>query len=161
MTGGAASRPDPGGPLIGVCGGHRCAALWSRDALGSRIQPPAASGYGGPGQQGLWSYRGPAALRESAVASAGGVLIRLECPGACAEAPVVVVAARSPGPETSPPVWIVAADRVGRLELILRWLAQGWQCGMPAPPGQLRAGLRRSRVPSTAPLSLIRTTDRT
>lgn len=131
-------RVEPDGPLVSVCGGHRCAALWGLNARGQSDEANGASGV-----DSLWSSHGPKALREATVRWPGGILVRLSCPGTCAEAPVVVVAARLDGSKTGVPLWVVCADRPGRLELLLRWLAAGWDRGMPTPPTQLRGALRR------------------
>lgn len=162
-----ASDHDPGGPLVGVCTGHRCAAVWMKS-------PPAQRSDAGPrGRQDapdagaeptsaavrakdeLWSVPGPRAFREAVLSSTGAVLLSLECSGVCAVAPVVLVGHRGPTlAQVRPPLWVACADRPGRPELILEWLDGSWHDGIPAPPDGLRPALRRVVVDRPAPAAL-------
>lgn len=121
---------DHGGPLVGLCTGHRCAGLWARHT---------------PQPEGFFDPPGPAAVREAVRTSRGAVLMSLPCPGACARAPWAVVAHRAAGTtQGTVPVWVPTLDAPVRLAALLGWITADWEHGPAAVPAEL--GLAQSQI---------------
>lgn len=122
--------------MVGVCAGSRCAALWRlRDGgCGPRHDPLDTVGL--------------SAVRQVIAGTPGGVLTRLGCVGACAQAPLVGVTHRRPDAATTGQIsWVVAADEPPRHAGLLSWLRQDWTRGPAVPPaGLLPALFRMVRV---------------
>ncbi len=121
---------DVGGPMVGLCAGHRCAALW-------RLRDPQADDDADP-----LAVAGPAALRRAIRDTPGGVLTRLPCVGACAEGAVVGVASRAAGSAATGEVaWLVGADAPARQSALVKWLAADWTRHGASAPSELAPAL--------------------
>lgn len=91
---------DPGGPLVVLCQGHRCAAL-------HRLA-------GGDGAAGV----------SAAVAgSRGAVLVTAGCLGRCSLGALAGVAHRDPGGAISPSLWLSGVEAPERAAALSRWVA--------------------------------------
>lgn len=121
---------DVGGPMVGLCAGHRCAALW-------RLRDPEADDETDP-----LVVAGPAALRRAIRDTPGGVLTRLPCVGACAEGAVVGVASQAAGSTATGEVaWLVGADAPARQSALVEWLAADWTRQRASAPSELAPAL--------------------
>ncbi|WP_439030815.1 hypothetical protein [Gordonia terrae] len=102
---------DRGGPLVTVCAGHRCSALW-------QLRDESAPDAGGVGTVAHSQQLG-ATIRTTP----GGVLIKTGCLGVCHEGPVVAVAYRDAGSARVRFGHAFAtADRGPVLRGLMRWI---------------------------------------
>ncbi|RBY86897.1 hypothetical protein [Blastococcus sp. TF02A-26] len=92
---------DPGGPLVVLCQGHRCAAL-------HRLADGGA---------------GTAAISVAVGATRGAVLVTSGCLGRCSLGALAGVAHRAPGSgAVSPALWLSGVEAPGRSAALLRWV---------------------------------------
>ncbi|QTI67256.1 hypothetical protein [Gordonia polyisoprenivorans] len=102
---------DQGGPLVALCAGHRCSALWH---LGDESAPA-----GDPGE-----VRRSQRLGQTIRNTPGGVLIKTGCLGVCHQGPVVGVAYRAAGSSRVRFRHTFAtADRMPVLRGLVTWIA--------------------------------------
>ena len=100
MTGAGA---DPGGPLVAICDGHRCAAL--RRLAGTAALADVA-----------------AAVR----ATRGAVLVTTGCVDACERGSVAGLAQRAPVTgATGPAVWLAEMQTPERTAALVDWVTAG------------------------------------
>ena len=93
--------PDPGGPLVALCTGHRCAAL-------QRLAGTDAVGEVG------------AAVR----ATRGAVLVTTGCVDACDRGAVAGLASRAPVTgQPGPAVWLSQVQTPERTAALVAWVA--------------------------------------
>ena len=123
-TGRSAATPrtptDQGGPVVTVCAGPRCAALWLR--------------HSDPGTE-LFEVPGLGAIREAVRTSRGGVLIRTACVGRCHDGPLVATGHRAGGAASTTGLrWIGGADTTDTADVLTAWVAAGGGTS-PATPG--------------------------
>lgn len=102
---GAGSTPslpvEPGGPLVAVCAGRRCAALRERTG---RVED----------------------LRSAIRRTPGGVLVATDCLGPCHLASLAVVARRDGATGTSgPSSWLFGIDQPTRATALREWVLDG------------------------------------
>ncbi|MCZ2857700.1 hypothetical protein [Blastococcus sp. VKM Ac-2987] len=117
-----AADGDPGGPLVVLCQGHRCAALRRLADGGTGATEVPATVAGSP----------------------GGVLVTTGCLGPCALGALAGVAHRAGGGgRTSPAVWLWAVEGAERGAQLRRWLARGGPSGDPRRevPDELRGAV--------------------
>ena len=106
---------DPGGPLVALCDGHRCAAL--RRLAGAAGSVPDLA----------------AAVR----ATRGAVLVTTDCVGACDRGAVAGLARRAPVTgEAGPAVWLAEVQTAERTAALVDWVTAGGPL-----PGCLRTAL--------------------
>ena len=113
---------DPGGPLVALCDGHRCAAL-RRLAGAAREVPDLA-----------------AAVR----ATRGAVLVTTGCVDACDRGAVAGLARRAPVTgEAGPAVWLAEVQTPERTAGLVAWVVAGGPgvTGPGALPGCLRTAV--------------------
>lgn len=115
---------DAGGPLVALCMGHRCAALWRLAGAADGVDR----------------------LAEVVRHTSGAVLVTTGCVGACDRAAVAGLAARAPGTgEPGPAVWLTEVQTPERAAGLAAWVAAGGPgLGEPATealPGCLRAAV--------------------
>lgn len=127
---------DPGGPLVMVCVGHRCAALLE-------LARERGSGPGLPG------------LAESVRATRGAMLVTMGCVGHCELGAVVGLGHRPPSSaavETTPGgvvpftggVMLAGMDRAPRAEALRRWILDGGIEAAPPPEALARRRAHRA-----------------
>ncbi|WNV76970.1 hypothetical protein [Geodermatophilus sp. DSM 44513] len=126
------SRPgpgtDPGGPLVAVCVGHRCAALGT--LAGTEVVPQ---------------------LRRAVRETPGAVLVTADCTGVCALGAVAAVAHRDgPTLRTRDAVWLTGVQDAQRATALADWVRAGGpgpvqdpHLGVPEPLADAVAGLGR------------------
>ena len=119
MAAPSARRPapatDPGGPLVALCVGHRCAALRALAGTEETVT----------------------ALADAVRTTRGAVLVTTGCLRACAAGAVAAVGHRDGGAgDTGSMVWLAGVHEAGRAEALTGWVAAGGPCGAP------RRGLR-------------------
>ncbi|RJK93774.1 hypothetical protein [Vallicoccus soli] len=116
------------GPLVGVCGGARCAGL-------RRLAP-------GPLDE----------LADAVRATPGAVLLRADCPGACALG-VVGVVARRDGATGRPgaPLWLSCLDRPALAAALVAWVRAGGPADGARPGADVPDALRAAVVSAPAP----------
>jgi hypothetical protein len=106
------SSKDCGGPLVTLCDGYRCSALWKR-------QHPST--HDAPHQH----IDGPRQVSELIASTPGGVLVQTECLGVCEHGPVIGVAYRDAGGmRCRHPRLFSAADEPSLFRMLLRWIAE-------------------------------------
>ncbi|WP_100499270.1 hypothetical protein [Geodermatophilus chilensis] len=99
---------DPGGPLVALCVGHRCAALRALAGTEETVT----------------------ALADAVRTTRGAVLVTAGCLGACAVGAVAAVGHRDGGAgDSGSMVWLAGVHDAGRAEALTRWVAAGG----PAP----------------------------
>jgi len=110
---------DPGGPLVTVCAGHRCAALRRLAGTPEGVDDLCA------------------AVRSTA----GAVLVTAPCVGACARGAVVAVAHRPAGSPPGPNLWLGGAQTPQRTAALAAWVRAGGPGGTgdPVPAGLVDA----------------------
>ncbi|WP_409330200.1 hypothetical protein [Trujillonella humicola] len=91
---------DPGGPLVILCQGHRCAAL-------HRLAGDA----------------GAAGVSAAVAGSRGAVLVTAGCLGRCSLGALAGVAHRAPDGATSPALWLGGIEAPERAAALSRWVA--------------------------------------
>lgn len=114
-----AADGDPGGTLVVLCQGHRCAAL-------HRLADDGA---------------GAAGISAAVADSLGDVLVTTGCLGHCALGALAGVAHRDGGSgRTSPAVWLTGMQGAERADQLRRWLARGGPVDDPRQdvPAELR-----------------------
>ena len=115
-----AAGAEPGGPLVALCTGHRCAALHrlaGTDALGDLA----------------------AAVR----GTRGAVLVTTDCVDACDRGSVAGLARRAPVTgEAGPAVWLAEVQTPERTRTLVDWLSAGGPL-----PGCLRTALTAVATP--------------
>lgn len=100
---------DAAGPMVGLCEGQRCTALWLR------THGEATDVFDAPGS---------AAFRKAIGDTRGGVLIRLPCVGRCHDGPLIAAAHRTAGTtHATGTQWISSADDTRRIATLLAWIA--------------------------------------
>ncbi len=113
---------DPGGPLVVLCQGHRCAAL-HRLAGGGAAATAVSAAVG---------------------ASRGAVLVTAGCLGQCALGALAGVAHRDGATgRVGATVWLSGAQEAGRAGELCRWIAGGGPSDDPRTqvPAELRAAV--------------------
>ncbi|MFJ6001668.1 hypothetical protein [Arthrobacter sp. NPDC092385] len=101
--GGSNAPGQPGGVVIALCAGHRCAALTRTRRDGG--------------------------LAAAVARSSGGMLISAPCLQRCAEGAVGAVAlSAGTADSTGPSVWLGGLESAGRLEALRRWV-EHWHPG--------------------------------
>ena len=127
---------DPGGPLVVLCQGHRCAAL-------HRLADGGA---------------GAAAVSAAVAATRGAVLVTAGCLGRCSLGALAGVAHRAGGSgAVSPALWLSGVEAPHRSAALAGWLAGD------APIGDLRRDLPadlRDAVAGLGPPPVLRPADR-
>ena len=104
----SAPRVDPGGPLVAVCTGHRCAAL-------RRLAGTAD---------------GVDRLAEVVRGTPGAVLVTAACLGRCDRAALAGLARRAPGTgQAGPAVWLAEVQSPERTDGLVAWLRAGGPTG--------------------------------
>ncbi|SNS94038.1 hypothetical protein SAMN06893096_11137 [Geodermatophilus pulveris] len=122
-------RTDPGGPLVAVCVGHRCAALCT--LAGTEDLVPR--------------------LRRAVRETAGAVLVTADCTGVCALGTVAAVAHRDgPTLRTRDAVWLTGVQDAERAAALADWVRAGGpgpvrdpHLEVPGPLADAVAGLGR------------------
>lgn len=114
-----AGAHDPGGPLVVVCVGHRCAGLHALAATDCMADPLPR-------------------LKAAVRASHGGVLITTGCMGPCHEGAVVGVGHRPPTGPGKPLVvhgvmLLGGMECASRAEALTTWFEQGGPARAPLP----------------------------
>lgn len=146
---------DRGGPMVGVCAGTRCTALWrlasqqrsgpGEDHTGS---PPAQP----DGREDFWSIQGPAAIRAATGRCPGGILLRLECPGCCARGAVVLLSVRSAETGASGCTTLLACvDEGSRTASLLGWISSSRGGGFEELPSPRLTDQESSAPPGAPP----------
>lgn len=113
---------DPGGPLVAVCAGQRCAAL--RERTGTVDD-----------------------LRFAVRRTRGGVLVAAGCLGPCHLASIAVVARRAGlTGAIGPGIWISGIDQPTRAVALREWIADGGPARHDVPGADLPSALAEAVV---------------
>lgn len=117
------SRPaagaDPGGPLVALCVGHRCAAL--------RRLAGTTDG----------TTDGVADVGEAVRRTPGAVLVTVACLGGCDRATLAGVAHRAPGTgDIGSTIWLSEVQTPERTDGLIAWLDAGGSGGADVGPAR-------------------------
>jgi hypothetical protein len=123
---------DPGGPLVVLCQGSRCAAL-------HRLADAGA---------------GAAAIAAAVAESRGAVLVTAGCLGRCSLGALAGVAHRDGGGAMSPALWLSGIQAPERTAALRRWLTGS---GPGADPCRAVPADLRTAVAGVGPPPLLRT----
>ena len=130
-----AADGDPGGPLVVLCQGHRCAAL-------HRLADGGA---------------GVAAVSAAVGGTRGAVLVTAGCLARCSLGALAGVAHRGGDGATSPALWLSGMQAPGRTAALCRWLAE--RAPIPDPRRGVPAELRDA-VAGVGPPPVLQPADR-
>ena len=117
-----AAGVDPGGPLVVLCQGHRCAALHRLADAGAGVVGISAAVAGSP----------------------GAVLVTSGCLGRCSLGALAGVAHRDGGGAgVSPALWLSGVEAPERSAALCRWISDGGPSGDPRKrvPDDLRGAV--------------------